>query len=328
MKGVRLLLGVLLLFVTGWVLLAIFAPEEAPAEPMQFTSSTECRSCHEQVYAEWENSWHSKAWVDPDVLSLSDNFSNTDCIDCHAPRPVFSTGIGKRVLPRSSRRSEGVDCIACHALPGGGVAGTIENPSAPCGPRAKVELQRPEFCGVCHDQHKTVQQWKASRYPAMGIGCIDCHMPFRDGDPNLGRDHTSHGAHDVERLRRAVELRGVREEGRWTIEVENVGAGHSFPTDERSRAADLFWRPLVTEGAEKPAWKRFYRFRSPYRYEVGIVDNLLEAGENRRIPLEAEGSEGKLEVALFYKLTPYFTDPENPDPDTEAILVHTVELVP
>ena len=328
MTAVRAVIGILLLAVTAWVLLAVFSPPEPESAPMQFTSSQQCKECHAEVFAEWEQSWHSQAWVDPDVLSLSENFSNTDCIDCHAPRPVFFTGVGNRVLPRSSRRSEGVDCIACHALPGGGVAGTIDKPSAPCRPQATVELQRPEFCAGCHDQHKTVEQWRASRYPDLGLGCLECHMPFRDGDPGRGRSHQCMGAHDLELVRSAVELRGVREGDRWTIEVENVGAGHSYPTDERSRASDLFWRPLVAEGEEKPTWQQFYRFRSPYRYEVGIEDNLLIAGETRRIRLDAERGDGEVEVALFYKLSPYYRDPDNPDPEAEARLVHSVELVP
>jgi len=329
MRLVRALLGFAVLAITAWILVAVFSPADSTdAAPAVFTSSAQCQECHAEVYSEWQQSWHAQSWEDPDVRSLSNDFSNTDCIDCHAPRPIFSTGVGKRVLPRSSRRSEGVDCIACHILPEGGVAGTIERPSAPCGPRARVELQRADYCGVCHDQHKTVQQWKTSEYFEQGIGCIDCHMPFRNGDANRGRDHRCLGGHDLELVRSAVELRGVREGEAWVVEIENVGAGHSFPTDERSRAVDLFWRPLVEAGATPSPWQHFYRLRSPYRHEVDIVDNLLLVHETRRLPLAAEGSGGAVEIALFYKLTPYYADPQNPDPEREAQLVHRVELRP
>lgn len=328
MKGVRALVGVLVLGVAALALKAVFAPPAEPAPPRSFTSSTQCRECHEEVYAEWEQSWHAKAWVDPDVRALSNDFANTDCIDCHAPRPVLETGIGNRVLPRSSRRAEGVDCIACHMLPDGSMAGTIDAPSAACRPVTTVDLQRVEFCAVCHDQHKTVEQWRDSEWPARGLDCLDCHMPLRDGDPARGRSHLCMGGHDLELVRSAVELRGVREDGRWVVEVENVGAGHSFPTDERSRAADVFWRPLAVEGAEPGSWRHAHRFRSPYRHEVDIPDTLLLAHENRRIPLEDAEATGPIEVALFYKLTPYYTDPDAPDPEAEAQLVHRVELVP
>lgn len=303
-----------------------------------FTSSAQCQTCHAEVYAEWSVSWHAQAWTDPEVRLLSNDFRNSDCIDCHAPRPVFETGVGQRVLPRSARQAEGVDCIACHFLPqtapqarsGALVAGTRDEPSAPCRPTAVRSLGSPEYCGVCHDQHKTVQQWKDSKWAADGIGCIDCHMPFRGGDAAKGRDHTMHGGHDIELVRKAVALRGRREGTGWIVEIENVGAGHHFPTDERSRAADVFWRPMSAAAAsENPGtWRHLYRFRSPYRHEVDLADTLLAAHATKSLSVEAPDGSGAIEVALFYKLTPYWQDPAKPDPEVEAKLVQRIELKP
>lgn len=329
MKGVRGIIGLVVLSVAGWALVAVFRPPEPEAVSTTFTSSQQCKQCHAEVFAEWQASWHSRAWDDPDVRALSNDFANTDCIDCHAPRPVFETGVGNRVLPRSSRRSEGVDCIACHMLPdGSSVAGKIDKPSAACKPVTRIELANADYCAVCHDQHKTVQQWKESSWPARGKTCVDCHMPHRDGDPNRGRSHLMMGGHDMDLVRSAVEMRGVREGERWVIEVENVGAGHSFPTDERSRAGDLFWRPLVAEGLDPGPWKHFYRFRSPYRHEVDLPDTLLLADETRRIPVDDPDATGAIEVAFFYKITPYYLVPEHPDPEQEAKLIAELELRP
>lgn len=325
----RTLLG-LAVSVTALVLLAFLfhEPPPAAAESVTFESSSDCRSCHAEVYDEWEESWHSKAWVDDEFRKISAEYSNTDCIDCHAPRPVFETGIGQRVLPRASRRVEGVSCLTCHQRPDGTMAGTLDNPGAPCRPVATRELIAPEFCASCHDQHKTVQQWKASSYAVPGPGfqsCADCHMPWRDpNDPASGRDHTMHGGHDIDLVRSAVELRGAREGDTWVVEVENVGAGHNYPTDERSRASDVFWRPL---GPDAGPWRHAHRFRNPYRYE-GLDELELPAGEAVRIPLTDADAEGAVEVALFYKLTPYWLDPEAPDPEREASLVHRIELQP
>lgn len=326
----RPIAGLLVLALVVWVAALLFLPEEPAAPPRSFTSSQECKECHPAVYAEWAQSWHAQAWIDPDVRKLSNDFRNTDCIDCHAPRPVFETGIGKRVLPRASRRQEGVDCIACHLLPDGRVAGTIDAPGAPCRPVATVELQRVEFCAGCHDQHQTVQQWRESRWPERGEDCLSCHMPWRGGDPARGRDHRCLGGHDIELVRGAVELRATREGQRWIVEVENVGAGHSFPTDERSRAADVFWRPLAGNGQDPGPWRHAYRFRSPYRHEVDLADTLLAAHETRRIPLDDPEAAGAIEVALFYKLSPYYRSPEAPDPEGEidCTLVHRIELRP
>jgi hypothetical protein len=295
-----------------------------------FTSSEQCQACHPEAFAEWSSSWHARAWTDPAVRALSNDFANQDCIDCHAPQPVFETGIGARVLPRSARRAEGVDCIACHVLPadhvsGGLVAGTRDDPNAACRPVAVRDLGSSAFCAVCHDQHDTTKQWAATDYAARGIGCIDCHMPPRKS--GKGRDHTMHGGHDIELVRSAVALRGRREGARWIVEVENVGAGHHFPTEERSRAADVFWRPLSDAGKDPSTWRHAYRFRSPYRHE-NLPDTLLPAHAVQSIPIDGAGAEGAIEVVLFYALKPYWDDPARPDPEREASIVHRLELEP
>lgn len=336
---VRRVVGVAALVLGAASLWAVLRPTQpAAAEPVRaFTSSEQCKSCHEQVYAEWADSWHAQSWNDPEVRALSNDFANADCIDCHAPQPVFETGIGVRVLPRASRRAEGVDCISCHLLPadhvsGGLVAGTRDVPDAPCRPVAVRDLGSSAFCASCHDQHDTAKQWRATKYAEQGIGCIQCHMPERDAsDPKKGRFHQMAGGHDIELVKSAVAMRGKRDGDTWVVEVENVGAGHHFPTEERSRAADLFWRPL---GAQDAPWRHVYRFRSPYHQEA-LPDTLLPAHETRVIPIEgtagtpaAVEAAGAIEVALFYNLKPYWKDPQNPDPEREARLVHRLELVP
>ena len=324
----RNIVGGLLLVGGAWFLVAVFRPEPPPAPAKYWTSSQQCQECHAQVYDEWSGSQHAMSWINPEVRAQSKDFANTDCIDCHAPQPVFEVGVGERILPRASRRVEGVDCIACHQVPAEDgtvhMAGTMERESAACRPIEKRELTRPEFCAGCHDQHETVRQWRASEWPERGFDCLSCHMPERpDGS---GRFHMMHGGKSHEMLRSAVELRGAREDGVWVVEVENTGTGHSFPTDERSRAADVFWRPLGE--TEASAWRHAYRFRSPYRWETDIPDTLLLAHATQRIPLEGPGSDGPVEVALFYKRSPYYENPDVPDPENEAVLVHRLELTP
>jgi hypothetical protein len=324
----RKLIGIMAVGAGTVALWAILRSPAAVPEQTVFTSSEQCRACHAQEYAEWSTSWHAQAWTDPEVRTLSNDFANTDCIDCHAPRPVFETGIGERVLPRTARRGEGVDCIACHVLPaghvsGGLVAGTRDAPSAGCRPVALRDLGSSVFCASCHDQHDTAKQWKATEYAARGIGCVECHMPARQGGAK-GHDHTMIGGHDLDLVKSAVDVRAKREGERWMVEVENIGAGHHFPTEERSRAGDIFWRPL--EGEAGP-WRHAYRFRSPYHHE-NLPDTLLPAHETRSIPIEGEGSSGPIEVALFYTLRPYWADPDHPDPDHEARLVKRLELRP
>ena len=335
MRHLRAILAVAVLGLAAWLLVTLFsepAPEATAAR--SFHSSRQCAECHAEVFAEWEASAHANAWANEDVRALSNDFANTDCIDCHAPRPVFETGIGGRVLPRASRRSEGVDCIACHLLPEGGVAGTIDDRSAACRPVARIELTRAEFCAGCHNQHGTVDQWRETSYADEGTSCVDCHMPLRGGDPNGGRSHGFPGGHDIDTVRSAVTLSGERAGEGWRVTVTNVAGGHHFPTDERSRASDVFWRPA---GDEDAPWRFLYRFRDPYRYEVDLESTLLPHGEARVLPLEHADARGAVEVALFYMRSPYFHDPTTGepieteavrDPEREAELLHRILLEP
>ena len=97
----------------------------------------------------------------------------------------------------------------------------------------------------------------------------------------------------------------------------------SRPTNAREPQT-IFWRPLETENDSKQSWRHLYRFRSPYRFEVDIVDNLLLAHETRKIPLNDPDALGSIEVALFYKRSPHYENPEAPDPEREAVLVQRV----
>lgn len=329
--NVRAIAGVLVLALGAWALVSIYRTPEVIQEPVAWESSNQCSECHTEAFTEWKGSWHAQSWTDVEVRKLSQDFATTDCIDCHAPQPVFETGIGNRVLPRATRRIEGVDCISCHQMTDGRMAGTIDNPNVACRPAAQRELVRPEFCAGCHNQHGTVDQWKASRYAVPGPDyqdCISCHMPYRDAsDPSKGRDHTMHGGHDIELVRRAVTLTVKRVDGVAHVAITNVGAGHNYPTDERSRASDLFWRPISSDGAGT-TWRQIHRFRNPYRFEVGLPNTELPAGETFALAIDDPEARGSIEVALFFKLTPYYENPERPDPERESMVVHRARLEP
>ncbi|HET6201338.1 MAG TPA: multiheme c-type cytochrome [Planctomycetota bacterium] len=320
----------------------------APGEAI-LASSAQCRSCHPAVYEEWQGSWHGKAFVDPEVRALSNDYRNEQCIDCHAPRPAFETGVGKPPLPRSSRRAEGVDCAACHHLPGGGVAAVSKEAAGACGPRHEPLLPSPEFCGGCHDQHHTVKEWRATPFPAEGISCVTCHMEPVDRGGRPGADHRSPASHDPDRIRKAVTVAVRREGALLRIAVKNTGAGHHFPTDERSRAADLIARVLGPDGAVRSV-RRLDRYRNPYRDQVGASaglpyreesplletrpeSTLLPYGVERSYEFPVPEGSGTIEILLTYKTIPYPEDPEailadeKSFAEKKAFLVHR-EAVP
>jgi nitrate/TMAO reductase-like tetraheme cytochrome c subunit len=276
-------------------------PSEDLGPAARFSSSAQCAECHAEVYAEWETTWHAQAFTDPDVRWLSNDFEQVECIDCHAPRPVFETGLASPPLRRADRRTEGVDCIACHRTPEG-FAGPTPATAGGCGPVHDARISTPEFCAGCHDQHDTVKEWRATPFAARGETCVDCHMPaIARAGGRTGRTHRWPGAHDPEAIRRALAFRVERGEGKVRIVVKNVGAGHHVPTDARHRAVDLLVRARLGEAAEA---RSLARYRNPYRDE-GLPNTTLPFGEERSYEVDLPGGPGEMEILLTYKLTPY-----------------------
>ncbi len=309
-SGVLALLGVA-------ALIAIFKPP-ANSEPLRLLSSTQCFECHAGVAAEWQESHHQFAFENPEVRKLSNDFANQECTACHAPRPVLSFEPGERVLARQSERALGVDCLACHSHPEGGV-GTMNQAAkndAPCRPRFSERMASVDHCAACHNQHKTVEQWRAAPAELKGDGCLDCHMPvsFRAGG-RKGRNHSFPASHDLAALQSAVEMQvGADSGGAW-VSLHNKGAGHNFPTDERSRAADLQVRWQLPND-EWSDWLHIHRFRDPYRDETDLTNTQLPSGATEQFTLPlADGmssSEGqRAEVRLLYRTNPYLPDDES-----------------
>jgi Cytochrome c554 and c-prime len=341
MQPLRPLLGLLVLGAGAWLMLELFGGQPTSAQATAWTSSAQCAECHPAAYDSWQTSEHANSWTGHAVRAQSNDFANQDCIDCHAPQPVFDFALGERALGRAVRRPEGVDCIACHSLPDGGMAAGFNDPKAACRPTEKRELLSATYCASCHNLHGTVTQWEGSRWAAERVSCIDCHMP---SDAAGHRSHAMPGGNDLAMLKQAVRLSAEREPDGWVLVLENIGAGHSFPSDERSRAADLFWRPLDAAADQAP-WQHLHRLRSPYRHEVDLPDTLLLVHEKRRIQVLDRGAEASqrllpndapgepvsaaIEVLLIYKRSPYYPGGlATPEADPDVTVLERLELRP
>jgi hypothetical protein len=326
-RSARVTAVLFVVFALSPVAYGLFGPRggEGSRGAAMSTSAQQCQSCHPAVFAEWSASFHAQAFVDPEVRQLSNEYANEQCIDCHAPRPVLITGIDKPPLPRAARRIEGVDCIACHGLETG-VAAKSKDAAGACAPRQDLRLTDMQLCGTCHNQHFTVDEWRATPFPSQGITCITCHMtPVKREGERVGSGHKSPASHDLDELKKALSIDVKRDGTTLRVTVKNVGAGHHFPTDERSRAADLLARVLKPDGTLDKL-VRLDRYRNPYRDQFGasaglpyreespllekrLESTLLPYGVERKYSLDSIGAGSKVEVILTYKRIPFPTDP-------------------
>ncbi|MHC5210116.1 MAG: multiheme c-type cytochrome [Planctomycetota bacterium] len=342
--GARGLAGVALLFgLVGAVLwLRTTSPADADGEASStfvassFGGPRTCLPCHAQVVAEWEASMHAAAFTDPQVRApdQADNFSRQECLPCHAPAPIFEHGIaeGTRTLARVERRADGVDCLSCHALPGGGVAAGRAGLDAPCRPVYRPELSQHVQCASCHNQHNTHDEWLVSPAAARGEDCMTCHMQrvtrtdSEAGAPRAGRSHRFLGGRDREFALAGLELEHAFDASARTLTVRltNTFAGHNLPTDSRNRALDLVVTLLdargraLAPGEQQPAQEREpgceagtarLRFRNPYR-SAGKPSSQLPAGETATLSVEVPENAVRARVELLYRLQPFVTDAE------------------
>jgi nitrate/TMAO reductase-like tetraheme cytochrome c subunit len=310
------------------------------AKPGVLDADENCRGCHEEIYLEWQQDRHSKAWTGALYTEISNNHQDPTCWPCHAPRPILETGINSPAEARKNFREAGITCITCHRR-GRHVVGPIEDPqdtpevTADCGPvyDADFPVDRPDarettiaFCGVCHNLHGTHKEFRASKYYAEGKTCLSCHMGVevmgpvaKGGKPRLRRVHTMPGAHSPEMLKKGMEFSAKRDGARIVARVTNKGAGHKIPTDARHRSIDLriaffdaFGQPVPVPHPESGVLERevrIDRIRLFYRQEQREPTQVDPAGTPGRnnwressieIPAEARGGHARLR--LFYNL--------------------------
>jgi len=228
------------------------------------------------------------------------------CNGCHAPLAFLAGDIPPKRPAEGTRANEGVSCSVCHSITGheGDVPFNFNFTVAPGeayqGVREGTEsphheivvnpyLMTAEFCGTCHNEKDpwglwvkgTHLEWRESPQAKAGIVCQDCHMPPAEGNsaPDAGgadhpdvRQHLFHGAHDLGKLRGAVEVRihpslttaGTGDEIVLTATVVNAKAAHMIPSGSAE---------------ERVVW-----------LHVEAVD---AAGHRYHLPVDAKGFEGE-----------------------------------
>lgn len=174
---------------------------------VSYESSQSCKGCHSDIYLQYEDSEHSKAFVNPvfkaqyfkDIVPRAERdpafvAEARKCIYCHAPVVYMNiTGL-IRTEQQVAHLETGVTCDFCHTLSGYAPNGDYQqNPSRKkLGPFEKESwhseysgfISMSEFCGPCHnstnhagvDVKATFDEWQASAFKEKRITCQDCHM--------------------------------------------------------------------------------------------------------------------------------------------------------
>ncbi len=160
------------------VVAGFFEPPPLPPQP----TAESCERCHQEIFREWRDSLHARAWESESFQRASAGGRASECAGCHAAAPIAAD---RPVRPREAHREEGVTCITCHQAP--------DAPSGPFTMRGPVSRTSPiqvhpvieedplyrssELCGLCHQA--ALSEWRKAPDPEgeEKPTCQACHMP-------------------------------------------------------------------------------------------------------------------------------------------------------
>ena len=268
------------------------------------TDTSDCRRCHEQVWHEWQASYHSRAFSDDRVQAAFQHFGfDRRCQSCHAPVRQLVMEVNATIELRESDQATGVDCLSCHGRADGGVAAVRTIAEAPCRPRETAGFAASEACGACHQA--IYKDWAESRYRTEGKECQTCHMPAVLDRKN-GRSHACLGGHDTALVRAAAKLECRRDQDELVVIASNHATGHNFPGERHNRVLFLQVIERDSAGEVTLARQELIKGITPFRGESSAEKLRVDQTYEARFPVV--GPPVVAEVQLLYKLFPWYSD--------------------
>lgn len=277
-----------------------------------------CAACHPAAFAEHEQNTHGRAFTDEEVRLGTGRFSQSDCIICHTPRPIFESGIGQNPIRRHHDLEEGNTCMTCHWRAGQDYSRFLGG--ADCKGAFDPRVGTVEACASCHRNHGTPFQWETAENGKLaGNVCIDCHMPPVEREVAVGgpvrvvHSHEFPASRSEKQLRRAYAYAARLDGNEVVVRIENKGAGHNFPTELKQRAVESV--VVVHDADGREVARSRMTFRDPYKRPYGLtlpVNTQIPSGEFREHRIPVGVADGTVTCELHYKLY-YPIEDHHPD---------------
>jgi hypothetical protein len=310
-----------------------FSPQEASLDPQA------CGECHADQYQQWRSSLHSHTmgsgiqWQ----LRLMSQKQGNKCLRCHAPLAEQKALVALQQrwpnapveAPPSWVPPEladaGLVCAACHVRRhqrfGPPSRKDVTSGLPHDGFTSNKSFQDSRFCAACHQHHEhenpprvkgklqvdTWAQWQASPQAQQGIHCQSCHMP--------DRQHLWRGIHDADMTRQAIDVQlQVNRSGTNIVDIEvivqNIGAGHHFPTYMVPKIELVFSLRQIDSAEERIIYRHIIGWWVNVALTEEQFDTRIPAGETQRIhfPLVLSDAEAKAkaswEIVLALEVAP------------------------
>jgi DmsE family decaheme c-type cytochrome len=138
-------------------------PGTSAAGPSEYLGAIVCKTCHEDIYNNWEKSPHWKT-----TLDTKGGASHQGCEGCHGPGSAHVAGGGDVtkifVFSEHSSKEINAQCLTCHA-------GGTQHMNAINSVHSKNDVS----CTSCHSPHhaETKEFLLVKAQPAL---CYSCHL--------------------------------------------------------------------------------------------------------------------------------------------------------
>ena len=175
---------------------------------------SKCAKCHEDIYKQWQNSWHAKAVISSlkgmrnfIAIGLAKEWQRPltkaqvlKCLDCHAPAVNFASEklakkIGKLIVTSFDKKGKkagnkakaelaklNVGCLSCHNIKATSVARGLR------GDPVKKAVYGPH--GNDSDGHDTIENIEMTR----SAFCMQCHGKYFSADGEMIQCNTLSGS--------------------------------------------------------------------------------------------------------------------------------------
>jgi hypothetical protein len=225
----------------------------------KYLSNHSCNECHEQIYEEYQSSFHAKGYFN-DTLhrKIADKVDNKkySCAVCHMPMADNLKDLisgDARPDQNNNTHTDAISCYFCHTIAYVKTAhmfnintkarqaknykptlyGRLDNPvKSDKHSSASNPVYAKKVCMGCHS-HKlndnNVTIFRAMDSKQDSVGCIKCHMPEIAGgaekiDKRTRGHHASHkflGIHDVAFRKKGVDINISTEDKKLYITLSN-----------------------------------------------------------------------------------------------------------
>jgi hypothetical protein len=225
----------------------------------KYLSNKDCKECHEDIYYEYQSSYHSKTYFNDELHRKVANKASKktyDCAVCHMPGATDIQALIKgkeRPNKYEQEQEDAISCIYCHQIAyvkkshnfninvrtkniegyKPNMYGTLEDPDDS---DKHAMLNNPIYeknvCLGCHSHKRNkndVLIFQAIKENQDTTKCIKCHMPLVDGgaekDNKRGRlqhhSHTFAGIHSLEMMKKAVSFHIKTEKNKLFLTLKN-----------------------------------------------------------------------------------------------------------